>query len=77
MRRMIAMWACMLVCLSLLSGCTNEKGTNSESDLDNSVEIHIDAEGKGDIDISSDDPGIVYDFKDPENADGIVVAPRE
>lgn len=77
MRRMITMWVCMLVCLSLLSGCTNEKDANSESDLDNSVEIHIDAEGKGDIDISSGDPGIVYDFKDPENADGIVVAPRE
>ena len=77
MRRMIAMWACMLVCLALLSGCTNEKAANSESDLDNCVEIHIDSVGKGDIDISSGDPGIVYDFKDSENADGIVVAPRE
>lgn len=77
MRGMIAIGACMLVCLALLSGCTYEKAANSESDLDNSVEIHIDAEGKGDIDISSGDPGIVYDFKDPENADGIVVAPRE
>lgn len=77
MKRMIAMCACMLICLALLAGCTKNKDVDAESDLDNSVEIHIDAEGKGDIDISSGDPGIVYDFKDPTNAAGIVVAPRE
>lgn len=77
MRRMIAMGACMLVCLSLLAGCTSNKDADSESDLDNSGEFHIDAEGKGDFEVSSDDNGIVYDFKDPDNADGIVAAPRE
>ena len=77
MKRMIVIWACMLVCLSLLTGCKNNKDANSESDLDNSVEFHIDADGKGDVDIPSADNGIVYDFKDPTNADGIVVAPRE
>ena len=77
MKGMIAIGACMLVCLALLSGCTNEKDVNSESDLNNSVGIHIDTEGKGDFEISSDDNGIVYDFKDPDNTDGIVVAPRE
>ena len=77
MRRMIAIGACMLVCLFLLSGCSNSKGSDPNPDLSNAVEFHIDAEGKGDIDISSADNGIVYDFKDPSNADGIVVTPRE
>lgn len=77
MKRMIALWACVLICLPLLAGCMNNKDANPETDLDNSVEFHIDAEGKGDIDISSADNGIVYDFKDPSNANGIVVAPRE
>ena len=77
MKRMIAMCACMLICLALLAGCTSNRDDDSESDLDNSVEFHIDAEGKSDFEISSEDNGIVYDFKDPDNADGIVVAPRE
>ena len=77
MKRMIAMCACMLICLALLAGCTKNKDVDAESDLDNSVEFHIDTEGKGDFEISSGDNDIVYDFKDPENADGIVVAPRE
>lgn len=77
MRRIIAIGACILVCLSMLAGCTTNKETNPETDLDNAVEFHIDAEGKGDMEKSSDDHGIVYDFKDPSNADGIVVAPRE
>lgn len=77
MRRMIAMGACVLVCLSLLTGCTSNRDADSESDLVNSVEFHIDAEGKGDFEISSDDNSIVYDFKDPDNAEGIVLVPKE
>lgn len=66
-----------VICLSLFSGCTNDKDNgNSDTGLGNSVDVDIDAEKKGDTDISSDDD-IVVDFKDPENADGIVVTPKE
>ena len=68
----------MLVCLNLFSGCTDDKDKdNSGSDSGNSVEIDIDTDAKDDTEISSGDGGIIYDFKDPENPDGIVIAPRE
>ncbi len=78
MKKLVIILACMLVCLSLFSGCTDDKdNSNSGTDFDNAVEIDIDAEGKGDVEISSDDNDIVYDFKDPDNADGIEVVPKE
>ena len=80
MKKLAIILACMLVCLSLLCGCTDNKDSdNSGSGLGNSVDVDvdIDAEAKGDTDISIDDGDIVYDFKDPDNADGIVVAPKE
>lgn len=77
MKKLVIILACMLICLSLFSGCTNDKDNgNSDTGLGNSVDVDIDAEKKGDTDISSDDD-IVVDFKDPENADGIVVTPKE
>lgn len=75
MKKLVMILSCMLICLSLFSGCTNDKdNSNSDTGLDNAVDI--DAEKKGDTDISIDDD-IVVDFKDPENADGIVVTPKE
>lgn len=78
MKKLVIILACMLICLSLFSGCTDDKdNSNSGTDLGNSVDVDIDAEAKGDTDISIDDDDIVFDFKDPENADGIVVTPKE
>lgn len=80
MKKIVIILACMLICLSLFSGCTNDKdNSNSDMGLDNAVDIDVDvdAEPKGDTDISSGDDDIVFDFKDPENADGIVVTPKE
>ena len=78
MKKIVAILACKLFGLSLLSGCMYDKGNgNSDTDSGSAVEIDIDAEGKGDADVSSDDNGIVYEFKDPENTDGIVVVPKE
>ncbi len=77
MKKLVIILACMLICLSLFSGCTNDKdNSNSGTGLDNAVDIDVDAEPKGDTDISIDDD-IVFDFKDPENADGIIVTPKE
>ena len=78
MKKSIIILACMLVCLNLFSGCTDDKDKdNSGSDLGNSVEIDIDTDAKDDTEILSGDGSITYDFKDPENADGIAVTPRE
>ena len=78
MKKLVLILACMLVYLSLFSGCTDDKDKdNSGSDLGNSVEIDIDTDSKDDTEISSGDDGIIYDFKDPENPDDIVITPRE
>ena len=78
MKKPVIILACMLVCLSLLPGCTGDNDKdNPGSDLGNSVDIDIDTDAKGDTEILSGDGGIIYDFKDPANADGIVVTPRE
>ena len=85
MKKITIMLACMLACCALFSGCTDKKG-NSDQELGNSVEIddtglEIDAESKPDAEDNSangDLPdGFVYEFKDPDNADGIVVTPRK
>lgn len=79
MKKLVIILSCMLICLSIFSGCTNDKdNSNSDTGLGNAVDIDvdIDAEKKGDTDISIDDD-IVVDFKDPENADGIVISPKE
>lgn len=40
MRKIVIILACMLVCLSIFSGCTDDKDNSSSgTDIDNSVEI--------------------------------------
>ncbi|WP_300692161.1 hypothetical protein [uncultured Oscillibacter sp.] len=87
MRNLMMMVVCVLVCFSLFTGCTNQKGSGEQdTNLENSVEID-------DTDIASDtEPGLdtadgsdntalsdgfTYSFRDPDHADGIVVTPRE
>ena len=75
----------ILICFSMFSGCTEDKGNgNPGGGLGNSVDVDIDGAAKGsadislgDDDISFEDDDIVFDFKDPENADGIVATPKE
>ena len=63
MKKLEIILTCMLICLCLFSGCTNDKdNSNSDTGLGNAVDIDVD---------------IVVDFKDPESADGIVVSPKE
>lgn len=86
MKKLVIILACMLVCLCLFSGCTDQKnGSNQDTNL-GAVEIddthlEIDAEKKPDAEENSDNidlpEGFTYSFKDPNNADGIVVTPRE
>ncbi|NBH35596.1 hypothetical protein D3Z58_19095 [Clostridiaceae bacterium] len=87
MKKITAILACMLVCFLLFTGCTTQKdGTVQDTNLGNSVEIDdtdiaIDTEPGLDTEGNSDDvtlpDGFTYSFRDPDNADGIVVTPRE
>ena len=84
MKKSAAILTCILACFTLLSGCTDKKN-DSQQDLDVSVSVEID-DTNGDIDPAEPDVpddsdtlpgGFTYSFRDPDNADGIVVTPRQ
>ncbi len=85
MKKITVILACMLVCFLLFTGCTKQKdGTDQDTNVGNSVEfddIDIDAGTKPGSEDNSDSvslpDGYTYSFKDPDNADGIVVTPKE
>lgn len=87
MKKITGILACMLVCFLLFTGCTNQKdGSNQDTNVGNSVEfddtdIEIDTEPGLDTEDNSDNvtlpDGFTYSFRDPDNADDIVVTPRE
>ena len=87
MKKIAIIWVCMLACFSLFTGCTDQKdGSNQDTNVGNSVEIDdtdiaIDTEPGLDTEDNSGDvtlpDGFTYSFRDPDNADGIVVTPRE
>ena len=86
MKKIAIILAWMLVCFSLFTGCTNQKnGDDQDTNMGNSVEfddtdIDVDTETKPDAEDNSDSvslpDGYTYSFKDPDNADGIVVTPK-
>ncbi len=86
MKKIVIILACMLICFSLFTGCTDQKnGDSQDTDLGNAVEIddadiEIDAEPGTDTGENSDNitlpDGFTYSFRDPDHADGIVVTPR-
>ena len=77
----------MVACLLMFIGCTNQKGNdNQDTNMGNSVEIddadlEIETDRKPDTENDSNTvdlpDGFTYSFKDPDNADGIVVTPKE
>ena len=87
MKKIAIILACMLVCFLLFTGCTDQKdGSNQDTNVGNSVEfddtdIDVDTETKPGVEDNSDSvslpDGYTYSFKDPDNADGIVVTPKE
>ena len=47
MKKLVIILACMLICLSLFSGCTNDKdNSNSGTGLDNAVDIDVDIDAE-------------------------------
>ncbi len=86
MKKIAIILTYMLICFSLFTGCTDKKGNNDQdTNVGNSVEIDDTDIADTDIDIDTDlEPGtetlpdgFTYTFKDPDNADGIVVTPKE
>ena len=87
MKKFVMILACVLVCFSLFTGYTDQKdGNDQDTNLGNSVEIddtdiEIDTEPELDTENNSYDAilpdGFTYSFRDPDNADGIVVTPRD
>ena len=85
MKKMVVVSAYMLICLTLLSGCTADKDDTEQSLVPDQSDDMIFSVTMPDQDevpfvgFVTDDPSgeIAYDFKDPENADGIVIAPKE
>ena len=87
MKKIATILVWMLVCFSLFTSCTNQKnGDDQDTNMGNSVEfddtdIDVDTETKPDAEDNSDSvslpDGYTYSFKDPDNADGIVVTPKE
>ncbi len=87
MKKFMIILICVLTCFSLFTGCTDQKDSGDRNtNLKNSVEID-------DTDIKVDtEPGLVsennsdnvslpdgfnYSFRDPDNANGIVVTPKK
>lgn len=71
---------CSLACIALFAGCADKKADgDQDTDLTGAVEVDIpDSEDNADeAETNSLPDGLTYDFKDPDNAAGIVVKPKE
>ena len=85
MKKAAIILACMLVCITLFAGCTNRKdGSDQETNLGNSEEIddtdlkpdtEKNPNSEEDSDSVSLPDGFTYSFRDPDQADVIVVTP--
>lgn len=79
MKKLLIVFMSMLACLILLSAC--ESGDNSSDDNTGAKSVEIDdsalePDGNDTSNVESDG-GFTYTLKDPDNADGIVITPRE
>ena len=87
MKKIMVILVCMLICFSLVVGCADQKGgRNQDANLGNDLEIdvsdiEVDTETRPNAEDHSGNTalpdGFTYSFRDPDNADGIIVTPRE
>lgn len=80
MRKLVIGLTCALVCIALCAGCADKEDSgDQDTDLTGAVEVDI-PDGEDNADEAETDSlpdGLTYDFKDPDNAAGIVVEPKE
>lgn len=73
MKKMIVI--SLLVCVVMLSGCTDDdKDSNESDDKRGAVEVDI---FEFDSYTDSADDDIVFDFKNPDDKDKVVVTPKK
>ncbi len=83
MKKFMIAFICVLACLTLFTGCADKRGDNQQDqERGNSVEIDDRDLNGTDIEVdTTENPdlpeGFTYSFRDPDNADGIVITPRE
>ena len=80
MRKTVIGLTCALVCIAICAGCVDKKADGGQdTDLTGAVEVDIPDSGDNadEAETSSLPDGLTYDFKDPDNAAGIVVEPKE
>lgn len=79
MKKILIVFMSILSCLILLSACNNNDSSTDDNAGAKSVEIDdsaLEPGGEDSSDVQSDG-GFTYTLKDPDNADGIVITPRE
>ena len=79
MKKLLIIFMSILSCLILLSACNNNDSSTDDNAGAKSVEIDdsaLEPDGNDTSDVESDG-GFTYTLKDPDNADGIVITPRE
>ncbi len=83
MKKFMIAFICVLVCLTLFTGCADKRNDNQQDqERGNSVEIDDLDPDNTDIEVdTTENPdlpeGFTYTFRDPDNADGIVITPRK
>lgn len=83
MKKFLIAFICVLACLTLFTGCADKRNDNQQDqERGNSVEIDDLDPGNADVEVDiTENPdlpeGFTYTFRDPDNADGIVITPRE
>lgn len=79
MKELLTIFMSILVCLILLSACNSNDSGNDDNSGAKSVEIDDSVLEPGGDDTSNVelDGDFTYTLKDPDNADGIVITPRE
>ncbi len=83
MKKFMIAFICVLACLTLFTSCADKKNDDQQDQgRGNSVEIDDRDLNGTDIEVdTTENPdlpeGFTYSFRDPDNADGIVITPRE
>lgn len=75
MKKIVTILICILIFSTLFTGCINNRKEDEQNSGATAVEID-DSNLESGSDISSEND-IVYDFKNPEDSENIVVTPKK
>ncbi len=75
MKKIVTILICILIFSTLFTGCINNRKEDEQNSRATAIEID-DSNLESGSDISSEND-IVYDFKNPEDSENIVVTPKK